>query len=114
MKFRIPQVPAKWLWTGVVVLIVTLGLVTWTKWFPATSAWVGRTVTSFRGSATSQSHGEDENSDPHARHDHGAHAGHNEATSLELSQQALRNVGLSSEYIRAIELETFRMSIMLS
>ena len=39
------------------------------------------------------------------------HAGHDDATSLELSKQAIRNIGLSDETIRPIKLETFRRSI---
>jgi biotin carboxyl carrier protein len=53
--------------------------------------------------------------DPHSHddhdHDHFSHFGHDDATALELSQQALRNVGLAPDQIRPITLETFRKSI---
>ena len=45
--------------------------------------------------------------DSHEGHDHAAHAGHDEATSLELSPQAQRNIGLTAEKLQPIKLGTF-------
>lgn len=110
MKFRIPKVPARWVWVTILFAVAAIGLFTWSRWFPVTSNWVNQTITVFRtGGETGEDHAPEE--DAHAGHDHAAHAGHDESTSLELSQQALRNVGLSADQIRPIALETFRKSI---
>lgn len=111
MKMRFPKIPMKWVWIVGLLIVAVVGGATWSRWFPAATSWVDSTVTAFRGggeSGTEAAHAEE---DPHAGHDHGAHAGHSEETSLELSDQALRNIGLSDETIRPIRLETFRRSI---
>ena len=112
MKIRMPKVPVKWVWLVAITLLVIVGGMTWQGWFPATKAWVDRTAVSFRGGSSESHEGESAGeADPHAGHDHGAHAGHDESTSLELSAQAIRNIGLSDETIQPIKLETFRRSI---
>ncbi len=112
MKIRMPNVPMKWVWPVATLIVVIVGGMTWQRWFPATSAWVDRTAVSFRNGGGDLHEAEAAaEADPHAGHDHGAEAGHNEATSLELSKQAIRNIGLSDETIRPIKLETFRRSI---
>lgn len=111
MKIRFPKIPMKWVWIVGLLIVGVVGLATWNRWFPAATAWVDSTVTAFRGGGeTAIDDGHAEN-DPHAGHDHGAHDGHSEETSLELSAQALRNIGLSDETIQPIKLETFRRSI---
>ena len=110
MKLRIPKITAKWVWVTVVTVASLAGLLTWSRWVPVTSNWVNQTISVFRTGGHSGD-GHEGESDPHAGHNHGAHAGHDEATSLELSQQALRNVGLTADQIRPIKLETFRKSI---
>ena len=111
MKIRFPKIPMKWVWIVGLLIVAVVGVATWSRWFPAATTWVDSTVTAFRGSgetAIDDGHAED---DPHAGHDHGSHAGHSEETSLELSAQALRNIGLSEETIQPVKLETFRRSI---
>ena len=112
MKLKIPKVPAKWVWMTVVIVVAFVGLFTSSRWFPATSNWVNQTITMFRsGGQSDEGHVAEGVQDAHAGHGHAAHSGHVESTSLELSQQALRNVGLSADQIRPIKLETFRKSI---
>jgi len=110
MKISFPNIPMKWVWIVGLLIIAIVGGSTWSRWFPATSSWVDETVVTFRGgdSTEEDAHVED---DSHDGHDHGAHAGHSEETSLELSAQALRNIGLSDETLRPIKLETFLRSI---
>lgn len=112
MKIRMPNVPMKWVWLVATLIVVIVGGFTRQRWFPATKAWVDQTAVSFRngGDETHEGEAADE-ADPHAGHDHAAHAGHDAANSLELSKQAVRNIGLSDETIRPIKLETFRRSI---
>lgn len=100
----------KWVWIIGLIIVAVVGISTWSRWFPTATSWVDSTVSAFRGggeSDTVDAHTED---DPHAAHDH-AHAGHNEETSLELSAQALRNIGLSEATIQPVKLEKFRRSI---
>lgn len=111
MKIRLPRMPVKWIWTIGMLVVVLVGGATWSRWLPFATSWVDRTVTAMRsGSEASFKEGGTDD-DAHADHDHGAHAGHTEETSLELSDQALRNIGLSDETIQPITLETFRRSI---
>ncbi len=112
MKSRIPQLPVKWIWTTVVIMTIGALVLTVNRWLPVTQAWVNQTISTFRGGGTSHGDGDSHSEeDPHAGHDHGSHEGHDEATSLELSAQALRNVGLGPEQIQPVKLETFRKSI---
>lgn len=112
MKIRTPKMPMKWVWLVVTLIVLVVGGLTWQRWFPATNAWVNQTAVSFRDGGGESHAGEPTGeADPHAGHDHGEHAGHDASTSLELSKQAIRNLGLSEETIRPIKLETFRRSI---
>jgi multidrug efflux pump subunit AcrA (membrane-fusion protein) len=101
----------KWVWIVGLLIVAVVGVATWSRWFPAATSWVDSTVTAFRGGGETASEDGHEEDDPHAGHDHGSHAGHSEETSLELSAQALRNIGLSEETIQPVKLETFRRSI---
>ena len=107
---KIPQIPMKWVWTVGLLIAAIVGGLTWSRWFPVASSWIDGTVTAFRGGESDAKDAQPEN-DSHAGHAHSAHAGHSEETSLELSAQALRNIGLSDETIQPIKLETFRRSI---
>ena len=111
MKIRFPKISMKWVWLVGLLIVAVGGGATWNSWFPAVTSWVDSTVTAFRGGGESGTDGTHAEDDPHAGHDHGAHAGHSEETSLELSVQALRNIGLSDETIQPVKLETFRRSI---
>ncbi|MCA9075351.1 MAG: efflux RND transporter periplasmic adaptor subunit [Planctomycetaceae bacterium] len=88
---------------------------TWNRWFPATMAWVEGSAAAFRSAppSDSHSHGHGGHDDLHAEHDHGSHAGHDDATSLELSEQGQRNIGLTSEAIRPVSLEIYRKSLIV-
>lgn len=81
-------------------ILVSLGWVTRSTWLPA----VRSQFESF-SKAPSALEGDTE----HAAHED--HAGHDEATSLELSRQARGNLGLTSEFVRPIELSTFRKTV---
>ncbi len=111
MKARIPHIAAKWIWLIAIILVAGIGWMTRSQWIPKTRAFVEQTIADFRSSESAGGHPHDEEADPHAGHDHGSHAGHDDATSLELSAQGRRNIGLSPEMIRPVVLETYRKSI---
>lgn len=81
-------------------ILVSLGWVTRNTWLPA----IRSQFESF-SKAPSASEGDAE----HAAHED--HPGHDEATSLGLSRQARENLGLTSAFVRPIELSTFRKTV---
>lgn len=117
MNLRVPrlllsQAARYWLGWIVGITVVGLAIVLHEWWLPATNNWVEQTIGSFRSSSEqddADGH-ETDNGDPHAGHDHSGHA-HDEATSLELSGTALRNLGLTPEFIQPVTISTFRRSI---
>ncbi len=105
----------QWIWPAILIAVVATGLLTHNRWLPATTSQVQATIALFRsGTELSHGHGHGQESDTHddnSGHDHAAHAGHDDSSSLELSDQAMRNIGLSQESIRPVRLEVFRKSI---
>lgn len=105
MKIRIPKIAYKI--AGAVVILILVGAA-WhfqTVWIPAAKRWAVTTVAAGKKKAPDDAH---DDHDAHAGHNH---AGHDESTSLELSEQARRNVGLTAENVREIQLETFTRQI---
>ena len=102
MRWKLPKLPwpAIRLVVGVIVVIVA-GL-TYSTWWPPISNWVDSTLMSHRGTATEDGH------DDHADHAEPAPVAND---SLNLTAQAIKNLGLTPEYLRPIELSTYRRSI---
>lgn len=75
------------------------------KWYPQLNQWVQSQVVAFRG----EEEGNEENED-HDEHAHGDH-GHSEEVSIEITEKAMRNIGLTRDLIQPIKLETFYKSI---
>jgi len=103
----------KWIWPTILLTAVATGLLTRNRWLPTMGSQVQATIAMFR-TESSLGHGHDHGPaahDDHEGHDHGAHAGHDDTTSLELSDQAMRNIGLTKGSIRRIRLENFRKTI---
>ncbi|QDT66801.1 efflux RND transporter periplasmic adaptor subunit [Calycomorphotria hydatis] len=108
MKIGTTKIHMKWIWIIGLLVVAIVGGTTWNRWYPSATTWVDSTIATFRGGS---GHATDEiahEDDPHSGHDHGDHAGHSEESSLELSAQALRNIGLSDETIQPVKLELFR------
>lgn len=103
----------------IVLLLVAViaGVLTRQHWMPVLSGPVRSVIAVFQ--AKPDAVGDDEEStahDPHAGHDHeghdhAAHGGHRESASLELSEQAMRNIGLTADEVRPVTLEVFRRTI---
>lgn len=96
-KIRIPLTVRKWIWPTLIVGAIVLGTMTQRSWLPGVRTWVDSTVARF-GTGEVEEVAE-------------VVGGGGEVTSLELSDQALRNIGLLSESIRPIKLETYHRSI---
>lgn len=101
---------------GAVGLVLTIAIAaTYSFWWPTFSSLVDQTLKQRRASNASV--------DEHAGHDHGPgehdehaghdHAGHDEGTSLELNAQALKNLGLSSDYLKPITLSDYKRTITI-
>lgn len=105
----------KWIWPAMLLTAVATSLVTRNRWLPAVGSRVQATIVMFRAETVSSSgHGHSQGTaanDDHEGHDHGTHVGHDDTTSLELSDQAMRNIGLTEDSIRPIQLEVFRKTI---
>lgn len=107
-----------WAIRAVAVIAVFAVVATYSLWWPAVNALANSTVAETRGAADTHDghdHG-DEGHDDHAGHDHGSHEGHDhgshdEATALELSPQAMQNLGLTGDALKPLALETFHRSI---
>jgi membrane fusion protein, heavy metal efflux system len=57
--------------------------------------------------------GHDHDEGEHDAHEGHDHAGHSESTSLELNAQALKNLGLTGEYLQPIALKDFKRTITI-
>ena len=101
---------------GAVGLVLTITIAAnYSFWWPTFSSLVDRTLKQRRVSKASV--------DEHAGHDHGPgehdehagqdHAGHDAGTSLELNAQALKNLGLSSDYLKPIALSDYKRTITI-
>lgn len=105
MKLRIPNVPLKFVAWGIGIIVLAFAVIFNSRWVPALTSFADRTL-----NGDEETSGEDDDEDSHAGHDHGDHP-HDEATSLELSVQARRNIGLTKDKLEAVHLQTFRRSI---
>ena len=96
------SVPMGRTWLLVVAVIAAVALGVW-----CVPALRHRVVGMTNGSAAgANGSSEGEEAHDHGGHDH-SHAGHDETNSLELSPQARRNIGLTDEMVRPVELQTF-------
>ncbi|TWT51693.1 Multidrug resistance protein MdtA [Thalassoglobus neptunius] len=97
-------------WIGLAIIIL-IGGVTSSRWIPGLNSWVEQTISSFRPGEAGTDDESHEPHDSHEGHDHESHAGHQDETSLELSAQAMRNIGLTEETLLPVQLETFWRSM---
>lgn len=97
VKVHIPPAIRKWIWPTILVATVVIGGMTRSRWYPVVSGWVESSVARFRSGAVEEVAE--------------AEGGGGEVTSLKLSDQAMRNIGLSADSIRPITLQTYRKSI---
>ncbi len=96
-----------------IIGLVAVGVIaaSYSLWWPPVSSWIDTTVSSLRPGAGNREHGEhDENAMGHAAHDEPA-ASRSTSTSLVLTPQAMMNLGLTPDYLRPVELSTYRRSI---
>lgn len=114
MKFKLSpiRIPIGWVWTAGLVLTIGIGTFTFDRWWPRSHAWVQATITGQKEATTLDEHDHGGEGGSHASHDHGDHGhAHDDASSLKLSKQAMGNIGLTDQFLKPVELETFRRAI---
>jgi len=118
MNLRIPRIPPAAIGWSIAALIVISGFTLRATWIPVTESWVRNTIARQRPSASADDHTAETTDDhehdghEHDGHEHDSHGhGHDDAESLELSDKALSNLGLTPEFIQPVSLTTYRRSI---
>ena len=95
-------------WLSLLGACVAAGF-TYPTWWPRLTATVDAIVHAQKASSESASDGHGD----HAGHDHAGHdhAAHSDKQSLELTAQALKNLGLTSEFLKPIQLSNYQRTI---
>lgn len=112
IRFRVRDIPMQiqslkpyigWLVTAVVLsVLVAVGWAFQDRWVPLAKTLLIANSPSADGTP---------NADAHGSASHVPHPGHNELDSLELSEQARRNIGLTADMLRPVALETFTRTL---
>ncbi len=109
MPLKLPKLP----WAALRVIAGALAVIaiaaSYAMWWPPLSSWIDATLASNRGTAAGEADVHDDHSG-HAAHDEPT-AGQPAITTLELSPQARLNLGLTPEYLRPVELSTYRRTL---
>lgn len=115
---------------AVVVVAIIVASLNRQAWLPGVSRWAETTIAGYRTTNTGHdshdhgghdahdhsAHGHDEHDhaahghDDHGHDDHG-HEGHDDDHAIELSKQAMLNVGLTKDQIQPVKLQTFEKSL---
>ncbi|QDT47354.1 hypothetical protein Pan258_13880 [Symmachiella dynata] len=110
MKNRLPKIAVQS--AAVVGGLVLIGAAWYfqSTWIPAVKQWAAYTVAAGKKQSAAKTADDADVliEDDHSGHDH---AGHDDSSSLELSEQAQRNVGLTADKIRKVQLTTFTRKI---
>lgn len=109
MKTPFSRIPAGWLWTAGLIVVAIAAFLTRNLWWSSSQEWVRSAIAGSRQAPLLDEH--DHGAAGHTKEAGHEHAGHDAANSLELSEQAMRNIGLSAEFLQPLKLETFRRSI---
>ncbi len=121
VKTQTQSVSRHWLQWSVGLLLVGLATVTFSRWWPPLNQWMDRVVASSQTSPSDAGHDAhdhgDHSHDEHAEDDHAHdehdHAGHSESTSLDVTPQSLKNLGLTAEFLQPITLSNFYRTITI-
>jgi multidrug efflux pump subunit AcrA (membrane-fusion protein) len=103
-----------WIRWGVGLSLVAVAVFFYPKWWPALNGWIDGTVAARKESMSEAGEGDahsDEEHDHAHEEDGHDHAGHDESSTLELTPQSLKNLGLTAEYLRPIELSNFYRTV---
>ncbi|QDT56546.1 hypothetical protein Pan44_46020 [Caulifigura coniformis] len=104
---HISRVPWGWAWILIAIGTLGVGAATWARWWPAAQELVSSTIAGHQSRSSLDSHDNGDDSHAHQGHEHV----HDDAATLELSPQALGNIGLTAEYLKPLALQTFQRTI---
>lgn len=110
MRFQLRNISIKWYGLIAVLLISGIGWGVRDTWLPFVKLNISSIIKQTEGNLADTEGKEDDHSGhDHASHDHGDHGhAHDESTSLELSDQARRNIGLS---VGEVKLQTYERTL---
>lgn len=99
------------------LLLLAIAVFTYPKWWSALNGWIDGTVAARKESTReaadgADAPGEDEHDHAHEGDGHD-HAAHSESSSLELTPQSLKNLGLTAEYLGPIALSNFYRTVTI-
>ena len=106
------MIKQNWKMILILVALISAGFLAWTsqeQWLPLVQSWAQPNESSKGQTKKSKETDANAGEDPH---DHG-HAGHDESDSLELSAQARKNIGLTSEKLIPVKLQSFTRTITI-
>lgn len=107
MKINFPGLPFSMgtVWSLSLLLAGIAAYFTQDRWWPPARNWVGQVIAAQKKQPLLDEHS-------HAGHDHAEHAARAAASNrLDLSRQAMGNIGLTAEYLQPVVLQTFRRTI---
>jgi len=111
MPFRaihLPWAAIRWV---VVIGVLVVGGLTYSRWWPPLNAWVEATSRRFRPAGGASGHGAAAKREEAGHADHAAEAGRPADQSIEVSAQALQNLGLTPQFLRPVTKSTYWRSI---
>ncbi len=115
-KLTLPAIlSATWTRWIIGLLFVAFAVFSYPLWWPALNGWIDDTVASrkeFMREAGEGVHAGEEHDHDHEEDGHD-HVGHSESSSLELTPQSLKNLGLTAEYLRPVELSNFYRTVTI-
>lgn len=94
----------RWFWAAGLAALVAIGCLTRDRWSAPVTSFVHSTIAA-RKTSHADAH------DGHAHDEHAHDKGHSEADSLQLSEQARGNIGLTRDYLRPVGRQTFLRTI---
>ncbi|MGE3778763.1 MAG: secretion protein HlyD, partial [Pirellulaceae bacterium] len=114
LKFPSMRIPLSWIWTAGLIVAIGVAFLTIERWWPRAQSWVQASIHGSGPANSAADPGHEDGSEDHAVHDHAGHEhahAHDDANSLELSAQAMGNIGLTARFLRPVQLETYRRAI---
>ena len=106
----------KWLHLGLALVLAAGAALSFPVWWPPLSARIDDVVAASRSPAGGDD-GDALPADDHAgsthagEHDGHGHAAHDEGTSLELTPQAMKNLGLTPDFLQPIQLSNYHRTV---
>ena len=102
-------------WTIGLTIVLTIGggAISWSQWSPRVRSMVRQLPLLFLAAdpTNHRPSGHDHENHQHRPSPHDALSNHEDTETIKLSSQALRNVGLTPDLVRPVELSTFRRAI---